>query len=143
MWVEGIQNIIQSGISAVDNIVNIGVAKSYGQMSSELIKRGYKEGFSIGRLPSGYRCYAINNFATKVFQSQINRLYSNTDKPVVIIGHSYGTLVTLTNLLKEENKNVLKKIKKFIAIAPPFSGSSNLLNAFFHGLNDGIKALMF
>ena len=138
--VEGIQNIIQSGISAVDNIVNIGVAKSYGQMSSELIKRGYKEGFSIGGLPNDYRRYATNNFATKVFQSQINRLYSNTGKPVVIIGHSYGSLVTLTNLLKEENKNVLNKIKKFIAIAPPFSGSSNLLDAFFHGLNDWNKS---
>jgi hypothetical protein len=42
---EGIQNIIQSGNSAVDGIVNIGVARSFGVVSKELIKRGYKEGF--------------------------------------------------------------------------------------------------
>lgn len=134
---EGIQNIIQSGNSAVDGIVNIGVARSFGVMSKELIKRGYKEGFSLGGLPNDYRRYAsTNNFATKVFQSQINRLYSNTGKPVVVIAHSYGTLIALTNLLKKENKNILKKIKKFVAIAPPFSGSTSLLDAFLHGLED-------
>ena len=134
---EGIQNIIQSGNSAVDGIVNIGVARSFGVVSKELINRGYKEGFSLGGLPNDYRRYAsTNNFATKVFQSQINRLYSNTGKPVVVIAHSYGTLIALTNLLKQENKNILKKIKKFVAIAPPFSGSTNLLDAFLHGLEE-------
>ena len=139
--IEGIQNIIQSGYSAVDSIVNIGVAKSYGEMTKKLIKRGYKEGFSLGGLPNDYRRYAsTNNFALKAFQSQINRLYSNTGKPVVIISHSYGNLITLSNLLKNENKNYLKKIKKFVAISPPFSGSPYLLDAFFNGMNDWNKS---
>lgn len=66
---------------------------------------------------------ATNNFASKVFKSQINRLYENTGKSVVIIAHSFGTLLTLTNLLKnEKDKNFLKKIKIFIAMEPSFAG---------------------
>ena len=78
-----------------------------------------------------------NNFATEVFKNQINRLYNNTGKPVVIISHSYGTLLTLTNLLKnEKDKTFLRKIKKFIAMAPPFSGATKLLDVFLHTTKD-------
>jgi len=134
--IEGVQNIIQTGESILDKLVNIGAAKSFGAMAKSLIKRGYQEGFSLGGLPNDYRRYlATNNFATQVFKDQINRLYSNTGKPVVIVAHSYGSLLTLTNLLKEKlNQNFLKKIKKFIAIGPPFAGSSKLLDVFLHGL---------
>ena len=133
--VEGVQNIIQTGDSTIDKLVNIGAAKSFGKMAKSLIKRGYQEGFSLGGLPNDFRRYlATNNFATQVFKDQINRLYSNTGKPVVVVSHSYGSLLTLTNLLKEKsNKNFLNKIKKFIAIGPPFAGSTKLLYVFLHG----------
>ena len=53
------------------------------------------------------------------------------------MAHSYGTLITLTNLIKnEKNTTFLKKIKKFIAMAPPFSGSTKLLDIFLHGTKD-------
>jgi len=42
---EGIQNIIQSGNSAVDGIVNIGVARSFGVMSKELKNFSFKNLF--------------------------------------------------------------------------------------------------
>ena len=107
-------------------------------MAKTLVKRGYSEGFSLAGLPNDYRRYlATNNFATQVFKKQIERLYSNTGKPVVVVAHSYGTLLALSNLLREKNnKSFLKKIKKFIAIAPPFAGATKLLDAFLHGLND-------
>lgn len=82
-----------------------------------------------------YRRYlSTNNFASEVFKYQINRLYNNTGKPVIIVAHSYGTLLSLTNLLKnEKDKNFMKKIKKFIAMTPPFSGSTKLLEIFLKG----------
>ena len=136
--VEGVQNIIQTGDKALDSLVNLGAAKSYAEMAKSLIKRGYSEGFSLAGLPNDYRRYlATNNFATQVFKRQVERLYSNTGKPVVIVAHSYGTLLALSNLLREKNnKSFLKKIKKYIAIAPPFAGATKLLDAFLHGLND-------
>ena len=58
------------------------------------------------------------------------------------MAHSYGTLLTLTNLIMKKNdKTFLQKIKKFVAIAPPFAGSGKLLDAFFHGLNAWNKAI--
>jgi len=139
--VEGVQNIIQTGDKLIDSLVNIGAAKSYAEMTKSLIRIGYSEGFSLAGLPNDYRRYlATNNFATQVFKKQIERLYSNTGKPVVVVAHSYGTLLTLTNLLKEKNnKDFLKKIKKFVAIAPPFAGATKLLDAFLHGLNEWNK----
>lgn len=39
---------------------------------------------------------------------------------------------TVSNLLKEENADLLPKIKKFIAVGPPFAGSTQLLKLFFN-----------
>ena len=139
--IEGVQNIIQSGNLIIDGIVNIGSAKSYETISNKLIDRGYQVGFSLGGLPNDYRRYLYtNNFAQNVFRSQIERLYSNTGKPVVVVGHSYGTLLALTNLVRTENKDLLPKIKKFVAVAPPFAGSSKLLDIFLHGMDEWNKS---
>lgn len=139
--VEGVQNVIQSGSLVIDGIVNIGAAKSFKTMHKRLTKRGYQEGFSLGGLPNDYRRYlATNNFAANVFRSQIERLYQNTGKKVVIVAHSYGTLLTLSNLVNTKNQDLLPKIKKFIAVAPPFAGSSKLLDVFLHGMNDWNKS---
>ena len=139
--IEGVQNIIQTGILAIDNIINIGAAKSFKSVSKKLIKMGYQEGFSLAGLANDYRRYlATNKFAENVFRSQIERLYKNTGKPVVIVAHSYGTLLTLTNLVNKGNKDLLPKIKKFVAVAPPFAGSSKLLDVFLHGMNEWNKS---
>ena len=136
--VEGITNVVQTGGSLIDSMLSTFLVKAAGSfyaISNNLIDKGLKEGFSLGAIPNDYRRYlATNNFASKVFKYQIDRLYENTGKPVVIIAHSYGTLLTLTNLLLNENdKEFLKKIKKFIAMAPPFAGSTKLLDVFLHG----------
>ena len=45
--------------------------------------------------------------------------------------------MTLTNLLiNKDDKEFMKKIKKFIALAPPFSGSTKNIDIFFHGMKD-------
>ena len=46
----------------------------------------------------------------------------------------------MTNLIKKRNNaGFLKKIKKFIVIAPLFTGAAKLLDAFLHGMNDWNK----
>jgi len=142
--IEAIENVIQSDYYGTNYLANKGIAaaKSYKTLSEKLIARGYKEGFSLAGLPNDYRRFlATNNFAFNVFRFQINKLYENTGKPVVIVAHSYGTLLTLTNLLFENNKDLIPKIKKFVAIAPPFAGSSKLLDVFLHGMNEWTKVL--
>ena len=139
--VEAISDIFQTGSLKVDSYLSEKVASvvdCFDTIAKNLTNKGYNVGFSLGALPNDYRRYlATNNFASKVFVSQINRLYNNTGKPVTIIAHSYGTLLTLTNLIKNENsKEFMKKIKKFVAMAPPFAGSSKLLDIFLHGTQD-------
>ena len=143
--VEGVQNVIQTGKLQFDEIINFGAAQSFNGISNALLKKGYKEGFSLAAVPNDFRRYIhSNNFASKVFETQINRLYANTGKPVVIVAHSFGTLITLSNLIKRKGDAAfLKKIKKFIAIAPPFAGATKLLEAFLHGLNDWNKEIDF
>ena len=139
--IEGISNVVQTEDLLWDKVIVeffANVADSFYTISKNLINQKYKEGFSLASIPNDFRRYlSTNNFATEVFKSQINRLYENTGKPVVIIAHSYGTLLTLTNLLKNQNdQTFLKKIKKFIAMAPPFAGSTKLLDIFLHTSND-------
>ena len=139
--IEGISNVVQTGDLLFDALLSesfVKVAGSFYSISKKLIKVGYSEGFSLVAVPNDYRRYlATNNFASEVFKYQINKLYENTGKPVIIVAHSYGTLITLTNLIKnEKNTTFLKKIKKFIAMAPPFSGSTKLLDIFLHGTKD-------
>ena len=138
--IEGTTNVIQTGDLTIDRILNhfAGVSDVFNTISKNLIKKGYKEGFSLGAIPNDWRRYlSTNNFASNAFRAQINRLYRNTGKPVVVVAHSYGTLLTLTNLLKNRgDKEFLKKIKKYVAMAPPFSGSSTLLDIFLHGTSN-------
>ena len=115
--VEAISNVVQTGSLLLDSIISTYIVKSAGSFSTiskNLIDKGFKEGFSLGTIPNDYRRYlATNNFASEVFKYKINKLYEHTGKPVVIIAHSYGTLLTLTNLLKnEKDKEFMKKNKK-------------------------------
>ena len=54
---------------------------------------------------------------------------------MVIVSHSYGTLSTLSTLMKMD-KSITSKIKKFIAVAPPFAGADELLDVFLYGMHN-------
>ena len=130
-----IQNVVMTFMSFLDTFVNTGALQSYKPLIKELKKVGYIAGFSMGGIPNDYRRFlATNSFTTEALRYQIENLYENTGKKVVLIGHSFGTLTILNNLIMEKNKDLLPKIKKFIAIGPPFAGSTDLIDIFFHGL---------
>ena len=134
------------GLNAVKNVVmvpsfleeqaNTGMFKSYGPLIDRLEKQGYKAGFSLAAIPNDYREFlANNNFTINAFRYQVEKLYENTGKKVVLIGHSHGTNTFYSNLMRKENEDILPKIKKFVAVGPPFAGSSELLDLYFNGEN--------
>ena len=115
----------------------IGKSKVYGDIIDQLIYSGYDFGFSLGGIPNDFRKFvATNTFATDVFRFLVESFYNNTGKPVILIAHSFGNLITLHNLVSEKNKDLLPKIKKFISIGPPFAGATKLLDGYLHGLKD-------
>ena len=82
---------------------------------------GYKEGFSLVQflmiLEGLQQQMNLQKFLD--FKQRIYIILQ--EKKVIIIVHSFGTLNTLNNLIYKENKDLIPKIKKFIAIGPPFA----------------------
>ena len=119
-----------------NNNVNTGVSRSLGPLTYRLIKKGYKPGFSLGGIPNDYRQFLVkNNFTIEALHHQIEKFYYNTGKPVILIGHSHGTITLYNSLVHKRNKDILYKIKKFVAVGPPFAGSSELIDVFFNDEN--------
>ena len=130
------------GLNAIQNVVmvpeimeksvNQGMLRSMGPLIDRLEKKGYRAGFSLAAIPNDYRYFlAKNKFTMSAFRYQVEKLYENTGKNVVLIGHSFGTNTIYHNLIQKSNKDILPKIKKFIAVGPPFAGSSQLIDVFF------------
>ena len=122
-----IQNVIMP--PGIEQFADIGIAKSYAPLITRLENKGYKPGFSLAGIPNDYRHFLANNkFTTDAIKYQVETLYKNTGKKVVLIGHSFGTITVLNNLIHYKNdKDLLNKIKKFIAVGPPFAGSTELI----------------
>ena len=126
------------GTSSIDNIAYAKLlSKStnvFGEILDLLEDIGYNYGFSMGGIPNDFRKFATNEFSKNAFRFLVESLYKNTGKKVIVVAHSYGNLVTLNNLVSNENQDLIPKIKKYVAIAPPFAGSSKLTNGYLHGL---------
>ena len=134
--INSLENVIYAGKMIPTLITNKLTAANFYVIIQNYRKMGYKDGFSAAGVSFDYRRYIHSN---KFFENsliyEINRLYRNTGKKVVIITHSLGGLLVLANLfrMREDIKN---KIKSFVPIVPPFAGASHLLEAYLYGLTD-------
>ena len=130
------EDVIYAGKIIPDSIVNQLTSQNAFVMIKNLRKVGYKDGFSDAGISYDYRRYAHSyKFFETAFEYEINRLYRNTGKPVVILTTSHGGLFSLNELIKL-SPEIRKKIKCFVPIVPPFAGSSHLIHAYLYGLGD-------
>jgi len=132
--VKSIKNIVSVGTTPiVESWVNSGASRVFEEMSDRFYEMGYRPGFSIAGVPYDFRRFISTNKEFKyILKNQVERLYNNTNKKVIIVAHSYGCLNTLDELIGDDEK-FLSKIKKFIAIAPPFAGSAKAVDLILHG----------
>ena len=134
--INSLENILYFGKLFPPAIVNKLTSANFYVMIQYYRNMGYRDGFSASGLSFDYRRYIHSN---KFFENsliyEINRLYRNTGKPVIIISHSLGGLLVLANLIRMR-KDILSKVKSFVPIVPPIAGSSHLLEAYFYGLPD-------
>ncbi len=134
--IKALEDIIYASNFLPGFITNRLTEANFYVMIQNYRKMGYTDGFSAAGISFDYRRY-ISTF--KFFQNsleyEINRLYRNTGKPVVIISHSLGGLLAYNEFLKMPSES-LKKVKSFVPIVPPFAGASHLLEAYLYGLGD-------
>ena len=134
----------ECGVKAVENILysNTIIKKGgeektnvFGPFVSKLEEIGYEKGFSLAAVPNDFRLFiSTNKFAFNALKYHIEHMYEITGKPVVIIAHSFGNLITLNTLKKEPS--LKNKIKKWISLAPPFAGATKAIEYFLHGIKD-------
>ena len=135
------------GVSAVENVlysfVNSEKANVFKHMTDYLVLQGYEKGFSLAAIPNDFRKFInTNTFVHDALKYHVDRMYELTGKPVIIIAHSFGNLVTLDALTKEAiNGNFTKKIKKWISLAAPFAGANKAIDYFLNGMEDFNKKL--
>ena len=134
--INSLENIIYAGKMIPPFITNRLANANFYVLIQNFRKMGYKDGFSAAGISFDYRRYIHSN---KQFEDsliyEINRLYRNTGKKVVIITHSLGGLLVLGNLYRMRS-DIRNKVKSFVPIVPPFAGSSHLLEAYLYGLTD-------
>jgi len=137
----------ECGVKAVENILSRSFIQHlpekywkkktniFGDLVENLEGIGYQKGFSLSAVPNDFRKFIkTNNFAYESLKYHIENMYNLTGKPVIIIAHSFGNLVTLNTLTKDAS--LKDKIKKWIAIAPPFAGATKAIDNFLHGIED-------
>lgn len=140
----------ECGLKAISNIMSstfiwdIDATNIFGKLINGLTDMGYVKGFSLTGIPYDFRRFiSTNEYARKVLKYHIETLYDNTGKPVIIIAHSFGNLITLNalNQLIKEDETLKTKIKKWISIAPPFAGATKAIDNFLYGTDDFNKKI--
>lgn len=133
--IKAIENILASPVQILPREVWEKKSNIFYKLVNNLIELGYEKGFSLAGIPNDFRKFiSSNDFAFNSLKYHIENMYSLTGKPVIIIAHSFGNLVILNALNK--NETLKNKIKKWISIAPPFAGATKAVDYFLHGISD-------
>ncbi|CAH8629370.1 unnamed protein product [Schistosoma guineensis] len=113
----------------------------FGSLVSELMKdKFYVRNFTMRGAPYDFRKSPDDNkqFVMK-FKHLVEETYTNgLDRPVVLLGHSLGSLYTLY-FLKNQTKHWKQKyIKSFLSVSAPLGGTVNALMSVTSGENLGV-----
>jgi len=107
--VRPVSNILESGLKILPS--DLSATNIFGDLAKGLVDMGYSKGFSLSAVPYDFRRFiATNDFAYKTLEYHIDRMTKLTGKPVIIIAHSFGNLVTLNALQKLGEQKKHKKM---------------------------------
>ena len=133
--VKAVENVLVSPFTNLPNFLWEKKSNVFGHLAKELEEYGYTKGFSLAAIPNDFRRFiSKNDFAYDALKYHVNTMFNYTGKPVIIIAHSFGNLVTLNGLKKYPE--LKDKIKKWISLAPPFGGATKAAENFIHGITD-------
>ena len=130
--IKALEDLIYGGELLPPIIANKLSTGNIYKMVQRFRKMGYKEGFSVAGMSFDYRRFIFkNDYFNNAFEYEVNRLYRNTGKPVIIITQSLGGLNALDQLIKINN-DLRKKIKSYVPIGPPYQGSMLATDIFYY-----------
>lgn len=121
------------GANGIENIVPwLEHFEGFKKIHKKLEEDGYVFGVTAQAIPYDWRKSANSPKLAKTYKNILKGLRAATGKPVSIIAHSFGNLVTM-NLLWSLNLSQKEKlIKRLYSIAPPFLGTP-IMNSYFLG----------
>ena len=140
--IKALEDVIYAGDYIPPVIANKLAEANIYKMIQRYRKMGYKDGFSAAGMSFDYRRFIFkNDYFKNAFEYEVNKLYRNTGKKVIIITQSLGGLNALNQLISL-NDDMKKKIKSFVPIGPPFAGSMLATDIFYYhfdGFDTNIK----
>eukprot|EP01016_Furgasonia_blochmanni_P047212 TRINITY_DN6918_c0_g1_i1.p1 TRINITY_DN6918_c0_g1~~TRINITY_DN6918_c0_g1_i1.p1 ORF type:complete len:723 (+),score=126.39 TRINITY_DN6918_c0_g1_i1:203-2371(+) len=136
----------ECGNRAIRDLLNIasiepGGSKNYKDFIAGLEDLGYVSGYSMQGLPYDFRKSMTTNGFEKTFKRTLDFIYRLTGKRVIVVAHSYGNLNVLHALNGMSSEEKDKKIRHYVAIAPPFTGSVKSLEVLIGGSPDYLMPL--
>jgi hypothetical protein len=127
------------GMDALTNLaptlIQFGGFSQYRDQNTALINAGYKTGVNLQALPYDWRLGYQENSLNGKFKNVLKKLYETTGKKSLIVAHSFGNLQVVHNLWNMSQADKDKYVARYIALAPPYLGSSMLVSGTL-GYND-------
>lgn len=118
------------GMEAVTDLaptlIQISGYSQYRDLYAVLKNAGYISGLTVQALPYDWRISYKDNSLNQIYPKVLKRLWENTGKKVLIVAHSFGNMQTAHTLWKMPQADKDTYIARYIALAPPYIGSSQL-----------------
>jgi pimeloyl-ACP methyl ester carboxylesterase len=109
------------------SLIQFGGLSQYRDLVSVLKNAGYITGLNLQALPYDWRISYTENSLNTLFAQTMKRLWEKTGKKVVIVAHSFGNMQVAHNLWKMPQADKDQYIARYIALAPPYLGSAQLV----------------
>ena len=115
-------------INLIPTLIQFSGYSQYRDLVSVLKNAGYKSGINLQALPYDWRLDYKENPLNTQFKKVIKEMSENTGKKVLIVAHSFGNLQVANNLWNMTQDDKDKYIARYIALAPPYLGSTQLVS---------------
>jgi hypothetical protein len=130
-----------------DKMFYFGKQSIYGALffKDHLKSLGYQIGFNLFSVPVDFRRTPSDPYNHNLIKDAVDLAYEINKKPVIVIGHSYGSLMALDYIYTLSPEDKQEKIARFMALGSPMLGSYKTLKPLILGndeFNIHVKIIM-
>lgn len=108
-------------------------ARGFKDLIAKLESLGYEAGINLFGLAYNWTEFIDSNENSRVFKETVNLAYELTGKPVLVIAHSMGGLLSLNEISQMTDKT---KIARLVTIGTPYIGAAKSLKYSIFGTDE-------